>query len=78
MRLLGEDAEREATLAVDGPLIRFVEPGRDPEQRRLARAIRANEADAIAKRKRNLDPIEDHERTDLAGHTRQAKDRHQA
>ena len=77
VRLLSEDAQRQATLAMDGPLVRLVEPGRDPEQRRLARSIWADQPDAIPNGERRLDAVEDHERPDLAGHARQTQDRHQ-
>ena len=50
VRLLGEQAERQAALAMDLALIGLVEAGRDPEQGRLAGAVRADEADPVAER----------------------------
>ncbi len=73
---LGEQAERQAALAMDLALVRLVATGREPEQGRLAGAVRADEADPIAQRDGRVDAVEDDERPDLAGDVGQTKDRH--
>ena len=66
--LLGEQAERQAALAMDLAAVRFVTTGRQAEERRLARPVRADQPDPVAERDRRVDRIEDDERADLAGH----------
>jgi hypothetical protein len=78
MRLLGEQAERQAALAVDGPTIGLVATGGKPQERRLAGAVRANQADPVTKGDRGRDRIEDDERSDLAVDGVQTEDRHQS
>ena len=58
--------------------VRLVAAGGQPEQRRLAGPVRSDEPDPVAERDRRVDPVEDHERADLAGHPRQAEDAHRA
>ena len=77
VRLLGEQPDRQPALPRDRPAVRLVRPGSDPQQRRLAGAVRADEPDPVADRDRRRDRVEDDERADLAGHARQPKDRHQ-
>ena len=67
VRLLGEQAEAEVALADDRAAVGLVEPGREPEQRRLAGAVGPDEADAVADGDRGVDFVEDDERADLAG-----------
>ena len=76
--LLREEAERQAALAHDLAPIRFVATRCEPEQRRLAGAVGPDEADPVAQRERDVDPVEDDERPDLAGDLGEAEDRHQA
>ena len=57
-------------------LARLVTAGGDPEQRRLAGPVRADEADPIAESDRGVDRIEDDERPDLAMHAGQPENRH--
>ena len=76
--LLGEHPDRHFALARDLPLVRLVQAGGDPHQRRLPGPVRPDQADAIAERDRGIDPVEDHERADLAVHALESQDRHQA
>ena len=76
VRLLGQQADRQLALVVNLTLVRLVTAGGDPEQRRLAGAVRADEADPIAESDRGVDRIEDDERSDLAVNVGQAEDRH--
>ena len=48
VRLLGEQADGQAAFPAHVTEVRFVEPGRDPEQRGLARAVRADQPDPVA------------------------------
>ena len=72
-----EEAEAQAALARDLAAVRVVDAGRDPEQRRLAGAVRTDQADALAQGDRGADVIEDDERADLAADRPEAQDRHQ-
>ena len=56
--------------------IGFVAAGGQPHQRRLAGAVRSDEADPIADRDRRGDRVEDDERPDLAMDVGQPEDRH--
>jgi len=76
VRLLGQQADRQLALVVNLTLVRLVTAGGDPEQRRLAGPVRADEADPIAESDRGVDRIEDDERSDLAVNVGQAEDRH--
>ena len=76
MRLLGEQPEGQPALAVDLAAVGLVAPGRQPEQRRLARAVRPDQPDPVAERDRRVDRVEDDERPDLAGHPGQPQDAH--
>ena len=77
VRFLEEEAERQPTLAVDLAAVRLVETGRDPEQRRLAGPVRADEPDPLLQRHRSAHVVEDDERADLAAHVRESQERHQ-
>ena len=74
--LLGEQPERQATLAMDLAAVGLVATGGEAQERRLARAVRADEADPVAQGDRGVDRVEDHERPDLARDPRQAEDAH--
>ena len=76
MGLLGEQAEGQAALAVDLAAVRLVATGGQAQQRRLAGAVRPDQADPVAERDRGVDGVEDDERADLAGHAGQAQDAH--
>ena len=76
MGLLGEQSERQASLAMDLAAVGLVAAGGKAEERGLARAVRADEADPVAQGDRGVDRVEDHERPDLARDTRQAEDAH--
>ena len=78
VRLLGEQPEGQAALAMDLAAVGLVAPGGEPQQRRLAGAVRPDEADPVAERDRRVDRVEDDERADLAGDARQAQDAHRA
>ena len=54
----------------------LVDAGGEPEEGRLAGAVRPHDADSLAHRDRGVDGVEDDERPDLAGHVRQAEERH--
>ncbi len=43
---------------LDRALVRLVEPGREAEQRRLARAVRADEPEPRARAERQVDAVE--------------------
>ncbi len=60
------------------PPVGLVDAGGDPQQRRLAGAVRPDQPDPLADRDRGVDRVEDHERADLAGDAREAEERHQA
>ena len=64
--LLGQQPEGHAPFPGDRPRVWLVEPGGDPEERRLAGAVRAHQPDPVADGHRRLDPVEDHEGPDLA------------
>jgi hypothetical protein len=78
VRLLGEHPDRQAPLARDLARVGLVDPGGDPQQRRLPGAVRADQADPVAQGDRRIDPVEDHERADLAMDALESQDRHQA
>src|SRR6267378_914522 len=61
---------------MDDPIVRLVAARRQPEQGRLAGAVRPDEADPIVDGDRGRDVIEDDEGPDLAMHVVEAKDRH--
>ena len=50
--LLGEQPEGQAALAMDLAAVRLVASGGEPEQRRLAGAVRPDQADPVAERDR--------------------------
>ena len=50
--LLGQQPDRQPALALDGAAVRLVAAGRDPEQRRLAGAVRPDEPDPVVDRDR--------------------------
>ena len=77
VRLLCEQPDPQVAPPLHLAGVGLVGAGHDPEQRRLARAVRAHEADPLPHRDRCVDPVEDHEGADLADHARQADDRHQ-
>ena len=76
--LLGEEAEGQVALAMDLAEVRLVATGGQPEQRRLAGAVRPDQPDPVAERDRGVDGVEDDEGADLAGHAGQAQDAHRA
>ena len=76
VRLLAQQAEAEAPLAGRAAAVRLVLPGGDPEQRRLAGAVGPDEADALPGSDRGRDPVEDHERADLAHDALEPDKRH--
>ena len=76
VRLLAEQPERQPALARRDPPVRLVLPRRDPQQRRLARAVRPDEADPLAGRDGRRDAVEDDERPDLADHALEAQEAH--
>ena len=76
VRLLGQQAELQAFLAQHLARVRWLEPGRDAQQRRLARAVGTDQPDSLGVRDRRVDRIEDDERADLASDVRQPQDRH--
>ena len=55
VRLLGEQPERQAALAVHLAAVGLVASGGEPQERRLAGAVRADEADPVAERDRRVD-----------------------
>jgi hypothetical protein len=60
VRFLREVAHRQlGRCAPDRPRVGLLEPGQDPEQRRLPHAVRADEADAAAGRHDERDVAED-------------------
>ncbi len=69
---------RQAALAMDLALVGLVEAGHEPQQGRLAGAVRADEADSIAGGDGRIDVIEDDEVADLANDALQPDDGHQA
>ena len=78
VRLLGEQAERQPALPGDLAAVGLVDAGGDPEQRRLAGAVRPDEPDAVADRDRRRDRVEDDERPDLPPDAGQPQDRHRS
>ena len=76
MGLLGEQAERQAALPVDGARVRLVAARRQAEQGRLARSVGPDQADPVVDGDRGRHVVEDHERADLAPDAIEAKDRH--
>ena len=78
MGLLREQAEGQAALAMDLAEVGLVATRRQAEQRRLAGAVRADQADPVAEGDRGVDRVEDDEGADLAGDARQAEDAHRA
>ena len=77
MRFLREHPERQAAFPRDRAAVWLVEPDGQPHERRLAGAVRPDEADPIAERDRRIDGVEDGERPDLAGDAHEPQDRHQ-
>ena len=78
MRLLGEQPDRQATLAMDLAEIGLVATSGEAEQRRLAGTVRTDEADPVADGDRRVDRVEDDEGADFAGHPREPQDAHRA
>ena len=76
VRLLAEEAEAQAALARGDATVRLVDARRDPEQRRLAGAVRPDQAHALAGGDRRGDLVEDHERADLADDPLEPDERH--
>jgi hypothetical protein len=76
--LLGEHPQRQAALAVDLAPVGLVDARGDPQQRRLAGAVGAHQAHPVPDRDRRVDPVEDHERADLAANPEQPENRHSA
>ena len=76
MRFLREQSNPEVPPALDLAHVGLVDPGDDPEQRGLARPVRADHADPLAGRDRGVDPVEDHEGPDLAHDSRETDQRH--
>ena len=74
--LLGEQPEGQSALPVDLAAVGLVTSSGEPEECRLARPVRSDQPDPIAERDRGIDRIEDHERADLAAHSRQPEDAH--
>ena len=58
---------RQAALAMDLAAVGLVAAGGEAQERRLARPVRADEADPVAQGDRRVDRVEDDERADLAG-----------
>ena len=56
--------------------VRLVATGGEPQQRRLAGAVRPDQPDPVAERDRGVDGVEDDEGADLAGDAGQAQDAH--
>ena len=76
VRLLAQQPDARPGRDVDGPAIGVLAARDDPEQRRLAGTVGADQADTLAARERGADRIEDDEVTDLAAHIVQAQDAH--
>ena len=76
VRFLGEQPDRQPAFVMDRPAVRLVAARRDPKERRLAGAVRPDQADPVVDRDRRGDLVEDHERPDLAPDALQPQDRH--
>ncbi len=76
MGLLGQQPHAEVPAPLDLAHVGLVDAGDDPEQGGLARAVRADHADALADGDRRVDPVEDHEGPDLAHDPGEPDERH--
>ena len=65
MRLLGEQPERQAALAMDLAAVGLIAAGGQPEEGRLAGAVGSDQADPVTQRDRGVDRVEDDEGADL-------------
>ena len=77
MRLLREQPDRQPALPMDGAAVGLIPAGGDPQQGRLAGAVRPDEPDPVVDRDGRRDVVEDHERAHLAADPLQADDRHE-
>ncbi len=78
VRLLGEQADGQAALAMDLAAVRLVAAGGEAQEGRLAGAVGPDQPDPVAERDGRVDAVEDDERADLAGHAGQSQDAHRA
>ena len=76
LRLLVEPGHDRVACDVDATRVGRVESRDDPQQRALARAVRADQPDSLAARQARADRVEDDERADLAADPVEAEDGH--
>ncbi len=76
VRLLGREAHAQAARPEDTAAVGLVDAGGQPQQRRLARTVGADQADTFVARDRHADRVEDDLGTDLPMGGLQPQDRH--